>query len=336
MDNEAAARLYTPAALAALSHFPVKAENVELIAVSENVTFRVVDEADGQALVLRLHRPGYHSLEALDSERLWTTALNNAGIPVPRAISALDGRYYVPVTVPSSGERRFAGMLGWTNGELLSDVIAREADTRRLQDYFGQLGAILGAMHVQSSAWRPPPGFTRHHLDIEGLMGEAPFWGQFWEHPVLTQSDRSLLLETRSKIRGALSRYGTDRGHYSVIHADLHSGNVLIDEGRLTVIDFDDTGFGWHMYDIAVALKHQHGTPLYPVVRDALLRGYRSVRALNAGHEAMLAMFLLIRGMAVIGWLYQRPELASAEHQEYLQRTRSMVVEQCEGFSPPC
>lgn len=336
MDNEAAARLYTLAALAALSHFPVKVGKVELIAVSENVTFRVIDEPDGQAVVLRLHRPGYHSLEALDSERLWTSALIDAGIPVPRAISAMDGRYYVPVTVRSSGEERFAGMLGWTNGELLSDVIARAPGTNRLRDYFEQLGAILAAMHTQSSAWRPPPGFTRHHLDIEGLMGEAPFWGRFWEHPVLTEAERTLLLETREKIRGALLRYGTASDRYSVIHADLHSGNVLIDEGRLTVIDFDDTGFGWHMYDVAVALKHQHGGPLYPVVRDALLRGYRSVRALSAGHEAMLEMFLLIRGMAVIGWLFQRPELSSAEHREYLQRARATVVEQCEGFEAPC
>lgn len=336
MDSEAAARRYAPAALAALTYFPVNAGNVELVAVSENVTFRVIDEADGRAHVLRLHRPGYHSLKALNSERLWTSALAEAGIPVPRAISALDGRYYVPVTVPSSTEQRFAGMLGWTNGELLSDVLAREPDTHRLQDYFEQLGAILAAMHRQSSAWRPPPGFTRHHLDIDGLMGEAPFWGRFWEHPVLTEAERRFLLEAREKIRGALSRYGTASDRYSVIHADLHSGNVLIDDGRLTVIDFDDTGFGWHMYDIAVALKHQHGGPLYPAVRDALLRGYRSVRALSAGHEAMLEMFLLIRGMAVIGWLLQRPELSSAEHREYLRRTRAMVVEQCEGFVSPC
>ena len=72
------------------------------------------------------------------------------------------------------------------------------------------------------------------------------------------------------------------------------------------------------------------------MAREALLRGYRSVRSLGAEHEAMLEMFLLIRGMAVIGWLHQRPELSSAEHRDYLQWTRALVVEQCEWFSAPC
>ena len=335
MDSTVA-ELYTPAARDALSWFPIRAGEPRLVAVSENVTFRVTDQIDGQAYVLRLHRPGYHSLEALDSERIWTAALAEAGLPVPRARQAIDGRYYVPATVPATGERRFAGLAAWTEGELLSDVIAREPHERRLGDYFQQLGAILGAMHTQSSAWRPPSEFTRHRLDIAGLIGEAPFWGRFWEHPILTKPERGLILTTRERIREALIRYGTASDRFSVIHADLHSGNVLIDSGRLTVIDFDDTGFGWHMYDIAVALKHQHGRPLFAMAREALLRGYRSVRSLSAEHEAMLEMFLLIRGMAVIGWLHQRPELSSAEHRDYLQWTRALVVEQCEWFSAPC
>ena len=43
---------------------------------------------------------------------------------------------------------------------------------------------------------------------------------------------------------------------YSVIHADMHPGNIVVDGDRLTVIDFDDAGFGWHQYDIATALTH--------------------------------------------------------------------------------
>jgi hypothetical protein len=43
VDSELVDSCYTPAALRALKHFPVSAENVELIAHSENVTLRVME-----------------------------------------------------------------------------------------------------------------------------------------------------------------------------------------------------------------------------------------------------------------------------------------------------
>ena len=39
-----------------------------------------------------------------------------------------------------------------------------------------------------------------------------------------------------------------------MIHADMHSQNVLIQEDKLSVIDFDDAGFGWYGFDLAVAV----------------------------------------------------------------------------------
>src|SRR5476649_99429 len=105
MDNEAVGRTFTPAAREALNFFPIDAEDLTLVSLSENVTFKVMDKRDGQAYVLRLHRPGYHTLEELDSERVWIRALADADVDVPTAVSARDGRYYVPVTIPATGER---------------------------------------------------------------------------------------------------------------------------------------------------------------------------------------------------------------------------------------
>jgi Ser/Thr protein kinase RdoA (MazF antagonist) len=219
---------------------------------------------------------------------------------------------------------------------VLEEIIRRESDASALPSRFEQLGAILGAMHNQASGWRPPARFTRHHLDSDGLMGEAPFWGRFWEHPLLAPNERTLMLKTRDEIRDALGRFGKPDDRYSVIHADLHPGNILLDGERLSVIDFDDAGFGWHMYDAAVSLIHQQALPHFAAVRDALFAGYRSVRALSREDEATLPMFLLIRGMAQVGWLYQRPELTDPGHEDYLVHIRAVLRAQCEAFEAPC
>ncbi len=95
MDKAVAARVYTPAALEALQAFPIDSTELELVSVSENVTFRVRDASDGTTYVLRLHRPGYHSLDELIAERVWIRALGDAGIAVPPPLAASDGREYV-------------------------------------------------------------------------------------------------------------------------------------------------------------------------------------------------------------------------------------------------
>jgi Ser/Thr protein kinase RdoA (MazF antagonist) len=327
MDKAEAARVFTPAAREAVKAFPIDVDQLELVTVSENATFRVTDRA-GDAFVLRLHRPGYHTFEALNSERIWTRALAESGVPVPVPVTTRDGADYVCVAVPALGQDRQAGMTRWIEGELLSDVIERDPSLAALEHWFERLGEIEAAMHNQSSAWRPPEGFTRHAVDRDGLMGDAPFWGPFWEHPALSAAERMLFSATRDRLRVAMERLGRDPDSYGVIHADLHPGNLLADGEALTVIDFDDTAFGWHLYDIAVGLFHQQRSPHFAAVQRAFVRGYRTLRELGDAAVALIPMFLLVRGLAQIGWLGQRPEIDATK---YIRGAIERVCVQCES-----
>ena len=333
MDRAEAARVFTPAAAEALRAFPIEPVGLTLVALSENVTFKVTDERDGAAYVLRLHRPGYHTLAELTSERLWTRALAEAGVAVPIALATTAGADYVSVAVAARGETRQAGMAGWTEGDILADVLTDDTELAVLERHFEALGAIQAAMHAQSAAWRPPPDCTRRAVDAEGLMGEAPHWGPFWDHPVFTPADRRLVLATRDRIRAALARHGRDPATYGVIHADLHSGNVLVGPGGLTVIDFDDAAFGWHAYDIAVGLTHHRASPHLDAIQAAFVRGYRARRPLSEATIALIPMFLLIRGLAQIGWLGQRPEIDASG---FIGANRDWVVARCKAFVEPC
>ena len=95
-----------------------------------------------------------------------------------------------------------------------------------------------------------------------------------------------------------------------MIHADLHPRNLVVDGERLHVIDFDDSGFGWHMYELAVGLFSYQGHPRFREIVGAVFGGYREVRPLNAELAALLPLFLLARSLAQIGWLADRPEVA--------------------------
>lgn len=304
-----AAQAYVPAALQALAAFGIEPADLRFVHLSENVTFRAIDRRDGSPLVLRLHRPWYHDIAALRSEHLWTRALVQAGIAAPEPLLTPAGESFAQVDIVATGEQRWAGLARWVDGELLGDVVARETDSATNARHFRHLGAIMAAMHNQAVAWTPPAGFQRHALDADGLMGPQPFWGPFWDHAIFSAAERDMLLGARDRLHAALTRYGKPGRTFSLIHADLHPRNVLIDGARAAVIDFDDAGFGWHQYDLAVALVTYQDHRDFGLFRDACIAGYRSVRALADADLALLPMFLLIRDMVQMGWFHQRPEL---------------------------
>lgn len=326
MDREAAERTFIPAARAALDCFPIDSYDLALVSLAENVTFKVADRGDGSSYVLRLHRPGYHELEELESELAWIRGLADAGIDVPRSVSARDGRDYVQVTVPATGEVRFVGMARWRKGRLLSEVLEETSDHRLIEKYFAELGAVVASMHNQASTWQVPSAFKRHALDQDGLMGDAPRWGPFWDHQSLSVAERSLLLDARMRMRRMLMSLSQDSSVYSLIHADMHPGNILVDDGRLSVIDFDDAAFGWHQYDIAVVLKYWQSKPNAAKIDRAFLDGYRATRQVSDDALAAIPMFRLIRGMAQIGWWHQRPELKPLPA---FEAGKAWVLEQC-------
>lgn len=329
MDSAETAAAFMPAARAALESFPVVGGDIELVSMSENVTFKVVDRGDGAAYVLRLHRPGYHTLAELNAERAWVRALAEADVEVPVPVAARDGREYVPVPVAATGETRFAGLARWAEGRVLWDVLEETDDPETIAGYFEKLGAIAAAMHEQSIGWTPPAGFRRHSLDRDGLMGDAPFWGPFWDHPSLSAIERRLLIDTRDRIRPVLDGLGKHPSIHGVIHADMHTGNILVNGDRLTVIDFDDAAFGWHQYDIAVALLHKQDGPESPALEHAFMRGYRAVRALDEAALSLVPMFRLIRGMVQIGWYHQRPELPPSP---WFEEMKTRTLERCAAF----
>ena len=311
MADRAGAPYETPARTA-LQQFGIGSARLQLIGISENVTFRADDDLTGQSYVLRLHRPGYHTAAELDSERMWLAALRGSGISVPTPVCAPDGRYFVPVST-GDGEIREAGLNVWAEGKIVGVLLTQPGGAHdpfpEIADQFGALGTLMASMHNQATSWTPPPSFRRHRFDVDGLLGEAPFWGRFWDHPELETAQRSLLMAARDRCRDILLAYGEPAHTFSMIHADLHGSNVLANDGSLAVIDFDDAGFGWHQYDIAVAMFHSRGAPDFADAAAAFLTGYRAARSISDNDVALVPLFELIRGMALIGWKAQRPEV---------------------------
>ena len=133
-------------------------------------------------------------------------------------------------------------------------------------------------------------------------------------------------LRERESARATLIAYGARPDNFGLIHADLHPENIVYNGEDLALIDFDDAAYGWHMYEIASALIMDRFAPDFNALRAALLEGYREHRPLTERDVDLLSVFLLIRGMAIIGWFHQRAEHAGSD---YFAEVKKIVFEGC-------
>lgn len=258
---------------------------------------------------LRIHRAGYHSDAALRSELYWMAELGRLGINVPPVLAASDGRHLIHAGAHGVPEERQVDMLGWLTGSAITSAEAGEA----LGGTFHfKLGELAGELHDKGSRISLPADFDRHSWDEEGLLGPDPIWGRFWELPALSSTQRALILQTRDRALADLSAFGKSAARFGLIHADLIRDNVINDGGRLQAIDFDDSGFGWYMFELATILCANLDKPDYPSIRGQVLAGYRSVRALPDDDLDRLPLFMFLRASTYLGWLQTRSETQTA------------------------
>lgn len=258
----------------------------------------------GERAALRLHRAGYQSPAAIRSELWWCAELARAGLPVPAALPARDGQLLVNLP-----DGRHASVIAWIEGEALGE--AAKPFTRPLPevlDLYHSLGALLARVHRATDAMTLPDGFTRPRWDRDGLVGETPFWGRFWDHPAATPDQRAILVRSRDALRERLT------GEIGLIHADVLRENVLVNNRSVSLIDFDDSGFGFRFHDLGTALVQTVYHPEQPQLREALMAGYGTT------DEAMVRTFTLARTLASVGWTMPRLQPDDPIHKSHLAR----------------
>ena len=311
LDVESQAQRLEAAGRDALKRWNIANCELDLIKYRENAVFRV--DCDGMRRALRLHRHGYHSDDELRSELQWMQALNEAGISVPIIVPAASGDLFVTHEAEGLPGEIQVDLFEWIDGEQLGSVEEGIADEASVTATYGTIGELAAKVHNQAVTWPLPPGFTRHSWDAEGLAGEQPFWGRFWEIGAASGGEKELLLRGRDAIFDELSQLAKSPGTYSMIHADFAPENIMVDGGQVRLIDFDDAGFGWHLFELVTSLYFIQGEPYFDRAQDALIKGYREHRQLSDQQLEWLPLFFLARAFTYVGWVHTRHETETAK-----------------------
>jgi Ser/Thr protein kinase RdoA (MazF antagonist) len=154
----------------------------------------------------------------------------------------------------------------------------------------------MARLHDHASSWTAPTGLTKRRYNWNGLFHDDDGTGlparDVW--PLLPKSCFEPFSIVAKKVRQIMAAWGEGPEFFGLIHADLGvDANVLFRHGEARAIDFDDSGFGYWVYDLAVSLEHCWEEHAFPKFRDALLNGYAEIRSLPEEQLNNLELFMM-------------------------------------------
>lgn len=282
----------------ALAAFGIAEAHFKLLRQAGNTLFRVytsvsANETAGELFepgqyLLRVHEPGYQEPEAIELELAWLSAMRrDAGLPVPEPVPTLDGQLLLPISVPGIPQIRNCSLLRWVKGHAVH---------HRCQPYHLQAqGRLLARLHNFAARWQPPAGGIKRQFDWDGLfqndVGSGMPNGEAWA--LLSPVHREAFSFVAQRVREVMDAWGKGRDVYGLIHGDLGiDANLLFWRREPRAIDFDDSGFGYWIFDLAVGLDFCWDDAAFLQYREALLSGYTELRSLPEEQVEHLELFL--------------------------------------------
>ncbi|MEL7028496.1 MAG: phosphotransferase [Pseudomonadota bacterium] len=294
----------------ALSSWGLTGATLHLIKYRENAVYEV--RLGEFRAALRVHRPNYHSNAALRSEMQWMHALADAGVATPTNIPTDEGEPFATRPIPGTGDNVQIDLFEWIDGDQLGSIEDGVAEPRQIAETYRVVGELAAKLHNHASHWPTPAGFERHAWDEHGIAGPNPLWGQFWEIDA-PPSQAKLLSEAKDRLFHDLGRLPKSADQYSMIHADCVPENLLVCGGDIRLIDFDDAGWGWHLFELATALYFIQDERYFADAEKALVEGYRQYRELGDEALEQMNLFLLARGTTYLGWVHTRKTTETAQ-----------------------
>jgi Ser/Thr protein kinase RdoA (MazF antagonist) len=227
----------------------------------------------------------------------WLTALaQDTPLQVPQPVATPAGAFLIHASHPGVPESRMCVLFRWVSGRHLRQKLY----PGRLQ----RLGQCIGHLHNYSEHFRPSRAGIDQCWDWERVFGGQSIIGPASTWPGLSSDQQILFRATAERVRATMQRLGEEPSVFGLIHADIHTAYYLVEHGRIGLIDFEDCGWGYYLYDLAVVLDQIEAEYVEQaqVLRAALLHGYRQIRPLSADHEELLDIFIAMRLAELVRW----------------------------------
>ena len=301
MSQEEQIALLQEFATDVLVQYGLAIQSIECVNHAYNSTFKFTS-TENKTYALRINTNSKKWPEHIWAEVQWLNALSEEGIihaPVP--IPNLQGELFSNHYFFYEGGNLNVIVYPWIEGEVVED------DPTEGQLF--ELGKAMAHLQKFGLTWRPTgyanflaidnPLVIRYPVLFKYPIPEIP--------PQLYQMLEELNLRTEKLFESL-----RERAEPQIIHADLHFGNVIWHEGKMSILDFDDAGRGFPLQDLAIAIYYLRADKER---EKALIAGFLSVAPLPAHEPWELELLIASRSLTLLDYLL---ETSTAEDAAYL------------------
>jgi Ser/Thr protein kinase RdoA (MazF antagonist) len=296
-----------------LSRYPIDVKSTVSINYEYNATLKV-ETIDGRFLALRINTNSPRTPENLRAEIAFVRFLAEDGrVKVPNPIENHEGNFYTSILHEASGRMFHCVLYSWILGEELEDAPTDEQ--------LSALGAAMATMHLAAQGFELPEESSLPTFD------DPLWWTEDFllsEKSVLDAEAKELISRALSAIKSGVSKFYAN-GTPILIHADMHGANVLWYQDSLSVIDFDDCGFGFPLQDLATALYYLDT----PEQDAAFKQGYASIAPVPQYSEIEMKMLLLQRRIVLLNYLY---ETSNLEHRSMIPEYQEETLRRIQNY----
>lgn len=297
----------------ALTAFRMPDAAIEWLAYTHNVVFDV--RYRDRRYVLRLtHQPEQKARWQLMGELLVLHILRKeGGLSVPEAVDTPGKQMYV--FLPET--QICAVLFRHLPGKMPLQADLTQAHMRHIAAFLAQLHSVP-PIHWHNIRDNRVVSL-RPRLDYDGLFSEEGIYA-LKDAAVFSEAQYAVMEEVQKQVKTTMEIIGTDETNFGLIHGDLLLKNILFDNGIIRALDFEYSGFGYFIYDLAPLLWQLKLDPRYPDLVDALWEGYTALRPLPPYEH--LETFIAARQVASLRWL------ANNQHNPAVAGKVPMMIEQ--------
>lgn len=296
-----------------LAQYDLATATLENINHEYNSTFSVTTD-EGEKYALRMNINSGRTESNIAAEIFLVGFIAGTGkFKVAEPVTNSSGSHITKVHHRESDRELLCVLFSWLEGD---DV----GDEPELDVVF-KIGSLMAQLHEASEGLELPQGYDLPVLDDFMWHVEDFLLGP---KSLLEPSEQSLILRARQAIETVIQALFSSNKK-QLIHADLHGWNLKLHEGSLSVFDFDDSGIGLPIQDLA--------TTIYYLDTEeqelSLKRGYESVRPLPSFSDREMKALLLQRRIHLLNYIY---ETQNPEHRELLPSYQSETLRRIELF----
>lgn len=237
-------------------------------------------ERDGQGYILRVGHSNRRSTEMIHAEVDWLNYLADGGAHVAGAIESDDGKL-VEVIDDGHGEQFLATAFVKAPGSHLGHE-------QWTPEFLHHYGAVLGKIHHLSKSYIPSQADWKRPHWSDQTDTEFAQW--------LNIADPTIIAKVKPVIERLKSLPKDET--YHMIHQDAHNGNFYVNDGQITLFDFDDCIYGHEIYDIAMCIFYGptlQNPQLAESFTTDFLKGYVSENQLDPKWLAHIPDFMKLR-----------------------------------------